>query len=60
MPLKALFLVEIKAAQENQQSDCEYKDADQMCSNCTADQHLCFSYMDSTIPLLLKSENPTF
>ena len=35
---------------------CENKDADQMRSNCTADQHLCFLYMDSTIPLL----NPKF
>ena len=25
------------------------KDADQLCSNCTADQRLCFCYMDSTI-----------
>ena len=24
-------------------------------SNCTADQHLCFCYIDSTIPLLPKS-----
>ena len=32
---------------------CENKDADQLCSNCTADQHLCFRYTDSTIPLLL-------
>ena len=23
------------------------KDADQLCSNCEADQHLCFHYMDS-------------
>ena len=32
---------------------CENKGADQLCSNCTADQHLCFRYSDSTIPLLL-------
>ena len=32
----------------------ENKGADQLCSNCTADQRLCFRYMDSTIPLLLK------
>ena len=31
---------------------CENKDADQLFSNCTADQHLCFGYMDSTIPPL--------
>ena len=23
---------------------CENKGADQLCSNCTADQHLCFRY----------------
>ena len=31
---------------------CENKDADQLCSNCTADQRLCFRYSDSTIPTL--------
>ena len=31
---------------------CENKDADQLCSNCTADQHLCFRYLGSTIPPL--------
>ena len=31
---------------------CENKGADQLRSNCKADQHLCFCYMDSTIPLL--------
>ena len=30
----------------------ENKVADQLCSNCTADQHLCFRYTGSTIPLL--------
>ena len=30
---------------------CENKDADQLCGNRTADQHLCFRYIDSTIPL---------
>ena len=34
----------------------ENKGADQLHSNCEADQHLCFRYSDSTIPLLLKSE----
>ena len=40
----------------------ETKDADQLCSNCTADQRLCFRYSDrlSTIPLLLKSEISSF
>ena len=28
---------------------CENKGADQLCSDCTADQHLCFRYSDSTI-----------
>ena len=35
---------------------CENKDADQLCGDRTADQRLCFRYMDSTIPLLPKSE----
>ena len=35
---------------------CENKGADQLRSNCEADQRLCFHYMDSTIPLLPKSE----
>ena len=34
----------------------ENKGKDQLCSNCTADQCLCFRYMDSTIPLLSKSK----
>ena len=34
----------------------ENKGADQLRSNCEADQHLCFRYMDSTIPLLSKSK----
>ena len=33
---------------------CENKDADQLRSNCAADQRLCFRYKDSTIPLLFK------
>ena len=35
---------------------CEIKDADQLRSNCEADQRLCFRYSDSTIPLFPKSE----
>ena len=31
---------------------CENKDADQLRGNREADQHLCFRYLDSTIPLL--------
>ena len=34
---------------------CKNKDADKLCSNCTADQHLCFHHRYSTIPLLLAS-----
>ena len=34
------------------------KDADQLCSKCTADQRLCFRYTDSIIHLLRKSEFP--
>ena len=32
------------------------KGADQLHSNCEADQHLCFRYTDSTVPLLPKLE----
>ena len=32
---------------------CENKGADQLHSNCKADQRLCFGYMDSTTPTLL-------
>ena len=35
---------------------CENKDTDQLRGNREADQHLCFRYTDSTIPLLPKSE----
>ena len=35
---------------------CENKDADQLRGNRKADQRVCFSYMDSTIPLLPISE----
>ena len=35
---------------------CENKDADQLRGNRYADQRLCFPYLDSTIPLLPKSE----
>ena len=35
---------------------CENKDADRLCSNCAADQRLCFRYTDSTIHLLHKAE----
>ena len=32
------------------------KGEDQLRCNCAADQRLCFRYVDSTIPLLPKSE----
>ena len=35
---------------------CENKDADQLRGNREADQRLCFRYIDSTIPILCKSE----
>ena len=35
---------------------CENKDADQLRGSRETDQRLCFRYMDSTIPLLPKSE----
>ena len=34
--------------------------ADQLRSNCEADQRLSFRYSDSTVPLLLKSEISSF
>ena len=38
----------------------ENKGADQLRSNCEADQRLCFRYSDSIVPLLLKSEISSF
>ena len=35
---------------------CKNKDADQLRSNCAANQRLWFHFMDSTIPLLSKSK----
>ena len=35
---------------------CVNKDADQLRGNREADQRLCFRYIDSTIPILSKSE----
>ena len=34
----------------------ENKGADQLRSNCEADQRLCFRYTDRTIPLLYKTK----
>ena len=39
---------------------CENKDADQLRGNREADQRLCLSYIDSTIPLLPKYEISSF
>ena len=39
---------------------CKNKGADQLCSNCKADQRLCFHYMDNTIPPLLISKISSF
>ena len=39
---------------------CENKGADQLCSNCKADQCLFFRYMDSTISPFPKSEISSF
>ena len=35
---------------------CENKDADKLRGDHEADQHLCFRYIDTAIPLLPKSE----
>ena len=35
---------------------CENKDVDKLRGDREADQRLCFRYIDSTIPLLSKSE----
>ena len=39
---------------------CENKGADQLRSNCEADQRFCFRYTDSTISFLLKSKISKF
>ena len=36
---------------------CENKGTDKLRIDCAADQHFCFHYIDSTIPLLPKCEN---
>ena len=36
---------------------CENKGTDQLCSNCTADQRLCFRYSDRTISASFYSQN---
>ena len=39
---------------------CENKGADQLRSNCEADQRLCFRYTDNTSSLVLKSGISSF
>ena len=39
---------------------CQTKGADQLYSNCTTDQRLCFRYSDSKIHLFLKSKISSF
>ena len=54
-----LMILFAKMSHEARKPDfclCENKDADELRSNCEADQHLCFRYTDSTIPLLSKSK----
>ena len=51
-----IILFELRHEKTNIFCICENKNADQMRSNCAADQHLCFRYTDSTIPLLSKPE----
>ena len=63
-PLISAFVISISMG-KNQMSRvvrkpafciCENKDADQLRDDREADQRLCFRYIDSTIPLLPKSE----
>ena len=37
---------------------CDNKGADQLRSNCEADQHLCFRYLDRTIPTYTQNFKP--
>ena len=39
---------------------CQNRGMDQLRANHAADQHLCFRYIDSTIPLLPKSKISSF
>ena len=50
------FFAEYMSCVMSKPDFCTYenKDIDQLCGDRTADQRLCFRYMDSTIPLLLK------
>ena len=57
--MHALFEI-MKRKLTNTFGICENKDADQLCSNCTADQCLCFRFMASAISRLYKSEISSF
>ena len=60
--MKGLFLQGGKMSRVINKMDlcvCRNKDADQLCSNCTADQHPCFRYTDS-LSLLLKPQISSF
>ena len=50
------YVIRVAASENKTIRISETKGADQLCSNCTADQRLCFRYTNSTITLLLKSE----
>ena len=51
-----VFVLENEPYELRHEKPCETKDADQLRGNREADQRLCFRYIDSTIPLLSKSE----
>ena len=51
---KCLVDLELKSVKDLDLCICENKGADELRSNCAADQHLYFRYIDSTIPLLPK------
>ena len=51
-----LTLFEPRSEKNGFQHICENKAADQLWGNHTTDQRLCFRFLDSTIPLLHKSE----
>ena len=54
------FKNKIEPPHEKTNNLLENKDADQLRGNREADQRLCFRYLDSTLPLLLKSEISSF
>ena len=61
MVLHVVFVNELLCEKKTQDYClCENKGADQLCSNCTADQRLCFRYTDSTISPLVKFKISSF